>query len=1622
MVNTVWSLPISSLSIHRIRTHNILPEAKAPQDIISQIIENYLNINNTRLSEGQLEHQEVKSLPWDASQHHAFQLKIHQFAKKGLSPLGELLGSVQGSKDEFLETSFYFVIFFYRAVSGAKIASQATKMNRCWDIYALTHRDGWMVIKPYSDYNFPINIALRTIEPRLSTVETKALAGDKEASTETYRTVYRLQSYEHDTLWRVFKVFVSTFKENSSLYALEAFKDKKQIGVQLGRSKLVILSQIPFTLYPEILHHFSKIHRRNPDHPTHNVDGAIEEDDPSFKYLTNIRPVDDTTSQELNKQLAQYLFEYFQGTRRNLDLSVCHRYYRDYYMSTWFTLHYHGNQICWNSPPSFQGIMTCLRHFSSVEKRSLDSPLKVLELLEHAHLRYSRGERHNRDFPLIEFLGGEIRDSKTHQVFFRNDGIWLRVAADHLVTLQSTFYALLNEPTLIPKPRRSQKSTQGWLPLPWIAKEQWASFTIQDAQEEGIDQNEIGQVVKILKIRTYSFVSKKGKVLVPYLTPCILENVTERKLSKLLDKRWTELCEFLQEKEGQVIQPKDLEEIFPNTQEKTSEEDEDVVDVDTSQLGMDETPSTTQPNRKHSSRAQQVYDLLTQKRSICTELSAGRGAKWPMEQLVHENGMVLQADLTGIHFKLKSAMKNLDWIEKYLTQCQKSGKPLQDKDFIYHFSGLKGIGKKNAKKVLKSIKDPVERRCAFKGCIIVQFPPRMKGMDGIMLSNGAPVSQDVWDFLNKRHEAYKKVCKEEGYNRQYLGKKGYIVCDQVYAGTKEKVELFDVLYHDTKTGKLYLYHIKEKFGQPTREACAQIRVAAQTLARDRAEKYPHLKSLHEKAMNSKGKSSFQKSVKKQFDALCPESSGSNEGLLKLFDKDPKDIIFVYAFIDTGSPERRLEQELDPTHVFSQTDFPSERIDVCTALKEKGYLNKSSKLTRNAIKASKEKFKDDFEDLLINYDVVFHQLKKYTSQFDSMGAKLELLHLRDHIRTQFSFGFEICQIDRTGCFSESSDVIESLEADVGDGVGEPDEVHFRYDGQEYRVETTPSTYSEGIWHILGYPTKTHTLLKKLHFSQSLVHITGNAEEELDTLLEGRFPNIMTTKDRIQTYIDQVIWKALFSEEDLEIAAWVAERNCLVFEQSPNDEQDLEIKTEVPKCNFNEESLDIVCIVQRTAGGSFLCHTKDEQASRLTFPVHWGSITIPLLPTGIKNSGTDCFVNAALQLIIHTSLFKLFEDERLLLLDDAPGNYDFDPTIDGRAEKIANERKRRQEIFRRLRNFLMEYALRSKESLACAPPSQLRTAISELNTTSPDMLKSGHQDTAELFALLQECYNTSGYCSIFSKKMIPDRDDEEDITLSLAGTQTPLTQYSTINDSGLCEIERDKPFCLEVPLLPQKELTCQDCFNAYLNETTTTEWKYAYGSQVFLSQASTQITVLSKPQKGLLVSYKRFNSDGTKIHTPVILDSLTLDFDSTPFALKGFIVHKGTTLKSGHYVTYCFCQTTNKWCLFDDNTIAIQTEDKVKTAVQNAYVLFFEPSNPFKTSPTIQINLNAEFGGNQSANQHQSGKSKRTRSESKEDSEPTSHKKARIEQKEKSRTYEENKGAKRLKKDFPMDLNK
>lgn len=970
---SAWSSAISGLIIHRIRES----KDNTPKILIKKIIAVYEKERQERIIKGYLTCNELKGFSWKPSNNHDFELTIYQFTKVGQGPLGTLLSTALNDKNLFKSPSYYFVIFFHRAAIEVKQVSSSQKIKKCWDIYALTSGDGWHVVRSYSDFNFPLKIALKVIDPKLSVIEASALAGDKQAVTETYRSEYHLQEFELETLWRIFHVFTSVFKEDSSFYQLEAFEKTDKVGVRVGEGKITIHHKLSFIEYSELLNYFSELHHGK---PTFDVNNKKEEEASSFKYLQNIRPVDQATSRDLDKKLSQHLLEYLQGKRKFFHLNISHKYYRDYYTSSWFELKYEKADFHWQSPPSFHQIVECLR--SIIKKPG--SPEAVLTLLKEAKLKFSNGQKHNRNFPLIEFFAGELRDSKTHQVYFRNNGIWLQVAANHLVTLDSAFHQMLKS-TLI------KQSEPGLLPIPWIAEQAWASFSIQDAIDQGHDSKDIESVLGALQSESFSFVDKETKkVLVPYLTPCLFDNVKDRNFSCLISKRLEEINEVLIEHKGKKLEVITLEKILSEqTKKKTSKPD--------------------QTSKNKSSYASKLYNLLTISRPVFEQLSIASGGNFFKQLFIDEDGTILHSDFTGTNIRLKIVTTHIAEIQKYLTKLQKEEEKLVDKHFVSKLISLPGIGKVTAKKIIKMLKEPLGKKLKFKGRYIIKV--RIK--PDFLMPNGTSPSDELIKFFNTYHGFYKNVCKEEGYNRQFLGENGFIVCDQAYAGKKEKVELFDVLYNDSINGKLYLYHIKKKFGQPTREACAQIRVSAQTLIQDRARKYPILKELHKRSVNKKNNTSFNRALKKQFKDLSEQSADSSEAFITLFDKNPEDIVFVYAFVDTGSPERYLKDEKDPSHVFIDKDFKADNSNIIPILQKHEYLSNEARLTRKARTATKADWKKDLEKPLKKWEEIYDEMKKYISRFDSMGAKLELLHLRDHIQSNFSFGFKICQINREG---------------------------------------------------------------------------------------------------------------------------------------------------------------------------------------------------------------------------------------------------------------------------------------------------------------------------------------------------------------------------------------------------------------------------------------------------------------------------------------------------------------------------------------------------------------------------------------------------------------------------------
>lgn len=323
--------------------------------------------------------------------------------------------------------------------------------------------------------------------------------------------------------------------------------------------------------------------------------------------------------------------------------------------------------------------------------------------------------------------------------------------------------------------------------------------------------------------------------------------------------------------------------------------------------------------------------------------------------------------------------------------------------------------------------------------IINQLKCKKKGDKYVITKDPALFSDNLKkklgdEWVKTLSTYYARFCnyceKEENYNRKYLfdtynknkhfgADQGYLVFDQVYPSKQQKIELFDIARY-SKAG-LLLYHVKEQLGQKTRDACSQIRTAADAIAKalEIGGKSDVLTLLYDRITQNQAQSPFQKKVKAQV------LSFGKKAFLNIFKRDKNEITFVYAFLDDAADERDLGEELERTYPLKTTDFK----EMCTQYKgektltgkqildglcKEGFLDAHYRIKDQFIGLNKP---DDFSPTFLgtrkkNKDAIFKVLQSHLSQFNSFIAKKELINTKHYIEN-LGFNFRICQIYRDG---------------------------------------------------------------------------------------------------------------------------------------------------------------------------------------------------------------------------------------------------------------------------------------------------------------------------------------------------------------------------------------------------------------------------------------------------------------------------------------------------------------------------------------------------------------------------------------------------------------------------------
>jgi hypothetical protein len=1489
------------MNIHRLNAKGKdCQDQRSIEQLIEKIITTYNDKNKEVFPQNIYHSKDI--IRWNANEHRGFHAKIFYSKRPALSGFAQWVCQASSAEARDFKTyTCHFICFLYRQIRQEK---NAQKSSDLWEAFALTTNDGWRVVKQFADFKSPLKITARLIDPNLSSIESKSLAGHKDSSVETFRQEYALRQHETDTLWHLFKDFHSYFKEGSSLYhpryGLTAFIDPQhpkrfnKRSVEIGIGKILVGGQLTMQQHEEILEHFANIALGEKTVCLQEDVDVEEKEDPVWRYLENIQPVEMELVPRLNHALMQLVWQYYQNNKLDGQLSFVHRWYKDFYYSSEFTLKYKdGHKITFQYHPSLSQIFQALRQWYG--------PCTTLEdfisKIENTKLKFHRKPEF---FDLQEFFQGELPFEQER--YFRVDGLWLQVKAGHLTVLQRSFHKLLNAHLMAP-------SEIGQLKKTWYAKKEWTAFSLEDLAIKELNKGELEQSIKDLQETQFSFIDEEGFVHCPYPTHCILES-SSGSFNKLLQKKWEDVRLFLSQKkeQNQPVTKEELGQLLVKPPKKTR-----------SNLKKP-------PKKAVGNPGEMLWNLLTEKRPV---ISLNRIGMIQKIAVLRPDGVPAITNLSLLTLSSKKTIEsNKSSLESYLSQQSQNGSPCTQEGIR---KSLGFSSKRYAENVFQAFKE-VKNAPALplvNQSYLVQGP----------IPNDFKASESILQFLRQQHENYRLVLAEEGYNRLYLTEDHFLVCDQVYAGKKEQVELFDLLQYDSSFERVYLYHVKESFGQKTREACAQVRVAAIILrnAIDSGS-YEILRKIYTEVTGTSSLSPFRQMLKKVFESLpLPNASEvQSDRLVNLFPQNRSNICFVYAFIDSSEKkERLLSDEKDPSYEFGPNDFKQFKDDIYHALKNRGILDEHGRLKNSFMSSTKEKFCLKMKDLE-KPELIYDILHRHTSQFDSLIAKVELMQLRDFIVDQLGFDFKICQINRSVGSNLPSET-SSFEFEQSlDQFTPPSAKKITYLGKTYLCETRPCNASDVLTCILGSEplkegkrstqVKLAVLFKKHQFTNSdlwLSYFKKGPSEKFKgyssiyhslLAVQGKDLSADDYDLRFNDYL-QCLLSPNFSlaEEEWHLAA-----SCLDIR--------LEIVSESKTGEFNQNQVinprghKKLLFVQN--GKQFLrlrepdfiddaseaMDTCEEltQCSEIFSPEKQTALLSQEQCSGMNNRGPDCFFNSAFQLLVHSPFWELLLDED-------------------------NVTEKGQAFYSFFKELSLNYCLASEED--CKNDQRLSTQypgskMRELLAFTPDQ----HEDCEEAIRRIFAFYDIDHLKSLFNKHQIIDIKK----AASIAGDPS---QYSELKGRSISTTISEIMLPLSVPKKGSKEV--QELIDDLFIDTIQLEKiKFVKNNQVYQATGYTETFTVNALGNHLFFHLKRFYYEGNtrhKISTPISMSSFECKIDDISYELQGFVLHYGESAYGGHYKA--FCKTSNGWTRFDDTRVKLISQKEALEEAKDAYILYY-----------------------------------------------------------------------------------
>lgn len=280
-------------------------------------------------------------------------------------------------------------------------------------------------------------------------------------------------------------------------------------------------------------------------------------------------------------------------------------------------------------------------------------------------------------------------------------------------------------------------------------------------------------------------------------------------------------------------------------------------------------------------------------------------------------------------------------------------------------------------------------------------------------------------------------------------------------------------------------------------------------------------------------------------------------------------------------------------------------------------------------------------------------------------------------------------------------------------------------------------------------------------------------------------------------------------------------------------------------------------------------------------------------GLYNIGNTCYMNSALQLLIHCSDLSSI---------------------------VSSINYSGEELIRNYHKFILEYSRTSKS----ISPREIKDSVGSKFT----MFRGFGQEDSHEFII-----NFLDMLEEEIKIILPKYKDIVSVLFDCV-METSIKSLESSEKS----IKQEPVRFLSVPVYPNRkgEMSLDSCFAAFVQPEELKEWQTPSNKK----ERAVKKTRIMKYPRNLIFQLKRFSyqhQKGQKITTLVDIPNEWSPSDAYKYQLKGF-VHQSGSLTGGHYTAYI--KIKGVWYHFDDSHVSKVQEKVALNIAKHSYLIYYE----------------------------------------------------------------------------------